>query len=117
MSMTRLEGHYLSSVYWLRRTVIPTIALAVIFLSLFGWLLRSHEDLDEIAVIIGFFSFYFIAFKGGHLYMIRDMHLQLKKEFAGVYPKAVTSLPAELNQRELGAALARIKAELYRRIK
>lgn len=116
MTVERLENHYLTWRFWVRRYVVPVILLLLIVLGLAKFLLDTGQDMDEIAVIVGFFSFYYIFVRGGHLYMIRTTHDQLKTEFAGVYPISLSSLPAQMSIKQIGFSLARIKAELYRRI-
>jgi len=116
-----LENHYLTLRFWLRRYVLPTglILIALLLLARFisGPTKESATELNNISAILGFFSLYFVLVRGGHLYMIRSMHFQLKTEFAAVYPLSLQELPRQIKIRQLGAALARIKANLYRRTK
>ena len=81
-------------------------------LGFIRFLAKDQLELDHMAVVLGFFTLYFILVKGGHLYMIRSMHMQLKQEYAGLYPAKLAKLPDDMNRRNLGFALARIKAEL-----
>ncbi len=94
---------------------MPAVLLLLFVLTLSRFLLNAGQDMDEIAVIVGFFTFYYIFVRGGHLYMIRTMHQQLKTEFAGVYPKSLSTLPAQMSIKQIGFSLARIKADLHRR--
>lgn len=115
MSIERLEGYYLTWSYWARVYLLPAALILVSVLLIARFLAQGRSELDEIAVIAGFFAFYFVAVRGGHIYMIRTMHNQLKKDYAGIYPKRVQSLPSRMKMRQIGFALARIKAELARR--
>ncbi|NNE57658.1 MAG: hypothetical protein HKN36_06080 [Hellea sp.] len=115
MTQERLENHYLSLWYWVRYSILPAFAVLLIIL-LFVRLARPERiELDKISAISGFFALYFIFIRGGHIYMIRTIHQQLKTEYAGVYPKELAKLPDRLKMRQIGASLARIKADLFRR--
>jgi len=115
VTVERLERYYLTWWYWARISLLPASLILVGILLFSRILTKNGGDLDEIAVITGFFAFYFVAVRAGHIYMIRTMHNQLKKEYAGIYPKRVQNLPENMKIRQIGSALARIKAELARR--
>lgn len=117
MTSERLETYYLTFRFWIRRSVLPAIIVLIFVLLLVRWLSPGQEELDKIAAITGFLAIYYTLVRGGHIYMIRTMHMQLKKEFAGVYPIALSDLPSNMKIRQIGFSLARIKAELYRRSK
>jgi len=115
MTVERLESHYLSWWYWARACLLPAALVLLCVLLTARLIAQNGRDLNEIAAIAGFFTFYFAAVRGGHIYMIRTVHNQLKKEYAGIYPKRIQALPQTMKMRQIGSALARIKAELARR--
>ncbi len=117
MTVEKLEYHYLTPGFWIRRFVLPTATLLIIVLLLYGWLLKGRTGLDEVAALAGFFAFYFLAVRGGHIYMIRTVHNQLKSDFAARYPESLQSLPEHMKIRQIGFALAKIKADLHRQNK
>lgn len=115
MSVDRLERYYLTWSYWARVYLLPAALLLICILLIAKFTANGHSEQDEVAVIAGFFTVYFVAIRGGHIYMIRTMHNQLKQDYAGIYPKRLQSLPETMKMRQIGFALARIKAELSRR--
>ena len=115
MTVEKLESHYLTPRYWLRRFVLPTGLILIAVLMLYGWLLTGRRGLNEVSALAGFFAFYFLAVRAGHIYMIRTMHNQLKSDFKARYPEKLRSLPEQMKIRQIGFALARIKADLHRR--
>lgn len=117
MTVEKLEQYYLTPHYWLRRFVLPTGLLLIAVLVLYKWLLSDSTGLNEVAALAGFFAFYFLAVRGGHIYMIRTMHNQLKSDYKARYPESLKSLPEQMKIRQIGFALARIKADLHRRNK
>jgi len=117
MTVDVLEKHYLTPRYWLVRNVVPTLFLFAGLLLIYGLMAQRMGGFKEVAVLTGFFAFYFLAVRAGHIYMIRTMHIQLKKDFIAIYPERLKTLPFKMNMRQIGAELAKIKAELHRRIK
>jgi len=115
MTVERIENHYLSLWYWVRYSILPAVSVLLILLVIVRLARPDMAELDKISAIAGFFAFYFILVRGGHIYMIRTIHQQLKSEYAGVYPKELAKLPDRLKMRQIGASLARIKADLFRR--
>lgn len=115
MTIERLEQVYLTPLYWVRFSVVPTGLLLIAILLLYRSIAISRGDLNEVAALSGFFAFYFLVFRAGHIYMIRTMHNQLKSNFASLYEERLNGLPKQMNIRQIGAGLARIKAELHRR--
>ena len=69
--------------------------------------------LNHKAVIVGFFVFYFILVRGGHLIMIRSMHFEMKRKYEEAYRERLAYLPiGQMKRRNIGFTLARIKREL-----
>lgn len=112
MTPEYLETHYLSVRYWVVRTLLPTAFILLLVLIVIGFLTGDGSELNHASVIAAFFAAYFVLIRAGHLFMIRAMHLTLKKEYAAVYPKKLASLPKNMNRRNLGFSLAKIKSDL-----
>lgn len=115
MTAEFLENTYLTPKYWLVRNVVPTLLLLAALLLAYYFLSRVFGGFKEAAVLTVFLAGYFLAFRAGHIYMIRTMHDQLKKDFVARYPEHLKSLPLIMNMRQIGSELAKIKAELHRR--
>jgi len=100
--------------HWLRGVVIPVMLILIAALIIGRSAIKGPVDQDHAAVIIGFFAFYFVLVRGGHIYMIRSMHLEMKEKFEAAYKERLSKVPDDMSGRNLGFALARIKNELVR---
>lgn len=115
MSSTELETRFLSLRFWLLRCVLPcaiTLAGLIVFLRVF---IESPHHRDQTALILAFSMVYFTLFRAGHLFMIRSMHLDLKHTYGNAYEVRLQKLPRDLQRKNLGFTLARIKRDLIDR--
>lgn len=112
MSPVELETRWLSLRFWLLRCVLPS-ALSLTGLLLLVFMFMDHPQYkDQTAVILGFSTLYFVLFRGGHLFMIRSMHFDLKRTYGKAYEARLQAMPSDLRRQNLGFMLARIKREL-----
>jgi len=107
-----LEQHFLSTRYWIKTSLVPSVICLLLALLIIRVATVDRYDLNHAAVILAFFAIFFVLVRGGHIYMIRTMHFDLMKTYAGVYPKKLKQLPKDMRRQNLGFALARIKSEL-----
>ena len=114
MTIQTLENRYLNIRHWIRYVVLPTFIILCLLLLIARRLTDSAVELNNISVILAFVATYWVLFKAGHIYLIRSLHLQLKKDFETSYPEALSELPRKMKLREIGFSLAAIKAELIR---
>jgi len=82
-------------------------------LAVFNFFNQDAKDLDHNAVIVGFFTFYFVIVKGGHLLMVRSLHKELKRKYLEGYTHKLGYISrAQIKRRNIGFTLARIKRDL-----
>lgn len=112
MTYQDIEQNWLSLRYWLIRVVLPSALFCLLCMAYLKFRTDSDQFRDHAAVIIGFFTAYFILVRGGHLVMIRSMHFDLKKRYGDKYAKRLAQLPKNGRNQNIGFALARIKREL-----
>ncbi len=113
MTPEELERDYLSLRCWLRRCVLPSAAVLAALLLVLGQVTDARQALNENAVIIGFFTLYFILVRGGHIIMIRSMHKDMMAKYEAPYRARLAGLPhAGMRRRNLGFTLAKIKRSL-----
>lgn len=113
MTPELLERDWLSLRYWLRSCVLPSAIVLLIILGLIRVFDPEAVSLNHKAVIIGFFVFYFIVVRGGHIMMIRSMHFDMKRRYKDAYRERLAYLPiGQMKRRNIGFTLARIKREL-----
>ena len=112
MTSSELETKWLSLQYWLRSAVLPSGIVLILALLILKFLVSDRQHLDQAAALIGFFSFYYVLVRGGHLIMIRAMHHDLKSKYGDKYESRLKELPPDLRQINLGFRLARIKRDL-----
>ena len=113
MTPSELERGFLSMRCWLQRIVLPSAAVLAGTLFVFGRMTRDDHILDHNAVIVGFFIFYFVLVRGGHLIMIRSMHKDMMKKYEAPYTARLAAIPLKsFRRRNLGFTLAKIKREL-----
>ena len=113
MTLEMLERENLSLRYWAQRCVLPAAIILLIMLGLFRLITDNQKDLDHNAVIVGFFSFYYVLVRGGHLLMIRALHFELKRKYETRYREKLSHFSrAAFRRRNLGFTLAQIKREL-----
>lgn len=112
MTTYELEKHWLSLKYWVRSSVLPITLLLLLMLLLLKFWFTDLSSQNHNSLIIGFFCFYFILIRGGHLIMIRSMHFELKKKYGDAYNERLSYLPRDLRRYNIGFTLARIKRDL-----
>lgn len=83
------------------------------FLFLFSAVSELERFRDHNATIVGFFAFYFVLIRGGHMIMIRSLHKELltKHEEAYRYELAAVD-PILFKRKTLGFTLAQIKRRI-----
>jgi hypothetical protein len=109
MSIPELERDVLSLRCWLRRSVLPTALILLVALLVIS---KGDEKLrDHAGVLAGFFAFYLVVVRGGHILMIRSLHAELKTKYLDAYVERLQPLPG-LKGRNAGFALARIKRNM-----
>lgn len=112
MTSLQLERHYLSLRCWLLKCVLPASLLLLGLLLALPAILSDPTYIDQTAAIFGFFILYFVLVRGGHLFMIRSMHMELKQTYGDRYERLLSRLPEKLHRQNIGFRLARIKREL-----
>jgi len=115
MTPEYLERNYLSIRFWVRNAVIPATLGLLGILIVVRIVTGDPFELNHASAIAAFFAGYFVLIRAGHLFMIRSMHFDLKKSYAGIYPLKLAELPENMNRRNLGFSLAKIKSELIHR--
>ena len=113
MTLELLERDWLSLRYWLQSCVLPTAMVLLIVLGLLRLIGSETSELDHNAIIVGFFAFYFVLIRGGHLIMIRSLHFELKRKYEDAYRERLAYIPiGQIKRRNIGFTLARIKREI-----
>lgn len=113
MTPELLERDWLSLRYWLQRTVLPSAIVLLVILGILRLIDSETVGLNHKAVIVGFFVFYFILVRGGHILMIRSMHFDMKRRYEEAYRERLAYLPiGQMKRRNIGFTLAKIKREL-----
>ena len=113
MSPAALERDWLSLRYWLHSCVLPSAAVLLIILLALKLMDNTARELDHKAVIVGFFTLYFILVRGGHILMTRSLHMELLKKYEAAYRESLAQLDSKaMKKRNIGFTLARIKRDL-----
>jgi len=113
MTFRDLECDWLSLRCWLNRCVLPSAMALVLALLSFRLITQNPSTLNHNALIVGFFTLYFILIRGGHLLMIRALHSELKAKYKDQYAKKLAAVPrGNMRSHNLGFTLTRIKREL-----
>lgn len=113
MTPESLEQDWLSLRYWALKCVLPSMLVLLAILAVFNFFNQDAKDLDHNAVIVGFFTFYFVIVKGGHLLMVRSLHKELKRKYLEGYTHKLGYISrAQIKRRNIGFTLARIKRDL-----
>jgi len=106
--------NYLSLRVWLQRIVLPTMLLLLVCLFLFFAISETPRFRDHIATIVGFFAFYFVLVRGGHMIMIRSLHKELLKKHETAYRYELSAVdPILFRMRSIGFTLAQIKRRIF----
>lgn len=113
MTPEMLERDWLSFRFWAVKCVLPTAVALLVILGLFAFVTDNAKDLNHNAVIVGFFSLYFVLVRGGHLIMVRSLHQELMRKYCDAYTHKLGYIPqGQIKRRNIGFTLARIKREL-----
>lgn len=112
MTPERLATDYLSLKYWRRRAVYPSLVILILVLLVILLFSPTRQDRDQSALIIAFFAFFFNVIRGGHLYMMRSLHLELLRDHKAAYLQKLSELPDNLGKENIGFLLARLKSEI-----
>lgn len=113
MTPELLERDWLSLRYWLQRCVLPASLSLLAVLCLFRLITDKPSELNHNAVIVGFFTLFFILVRGGHILMIRSLHFELKGKFETAYREKLAYIPqGQIKRRNIGFTLARIKRDI-----
>jgi len=108
-----LISNFLSLRAWLQRIVLPTMLALLVFLYLFSVISDAPRFRDHNATIIGFFAFYFVLVRGGHIIMIRSLHQDLMKKHEAAYRYELAAVDTILfRRRSIGFTLAQIKRRI-----
>jgi len=98
---------------WLQRIVLPTMLVLLVFLYLFSAISDAPRFRDHNATIVGFFAFYFVLVRGGHMIMIRSLHKDLMKKHEAAYRYELAAVaPILFRKRSIGFILAQIKRRI-----
>lgn len=112
MTVYEIETRMLSLRSWLVGCVLPSAITLCATLLMFKTVTGDPTILNHNAVIVGFFIFYFVLIRGGHLIMIRSLHKELKVKYAEAYFGKLAALPPKFKKRNLGFTLASMKRDL-----
>ena len=113
MTPETLIEEFLSLRVWLQRIVLPTMLCLLVCLYLFSSISETPRFRDQNATIVGFFAFYFILIRGGHLVMIRSLHKDLMNKHEDAYRYELTAIdPILFRKRTIGFTLAQIKRRI-----
>lgn len=112
MTVQQLEQNCLSLRVWITRCVLPAGVVLLAMLLLLNWVIYIDRYRDQSALMIAFFTLYFVLVRGGHLIMIRSLHAELKRTYGKAYEKRLERLAPTLRRQNIGFTLARIKREL-----
>ena len=113
MTPESLITNYLCVRVWLQRIVLPTMLVLLVFLYLFSAISEAPRFRDHNATIIGFFAFYYVLVRGGHLIMIRSLHKDLMNKHEAAYRYELAAVdPILFRLRSIGFTLAQIKRRI-----
>lgn len=111
MTPEHIEHHYLSLRVWVMRIVAPTACAVLIIL----FLCRGLDDIvlrDHTAVLVAFAALYYCLLRGGHMIMIRSLHIDLLKKHETAYREKLSALSPDHMRRNIGFTLSRIKRDI-----
>ena len=106
-------ANYLCLRVWLLRIVLPTMLVLLVFLYMFAAISEAPRFRDHNATIVGFFAFYFVLVRGGHMIMIRSLHKDLMQKHEAAYRYELAAVdPILFRMRSIGFTLAQIKRRI-----
>jgi len=113
MTPESLIENYLCLRVWLQRIVLPTMLALLLFLYMFSAISEVPRFRDHNATIVGFFAFYFVLVRGGHMIMIRSLHKDLMRKHEAAYRYELAAVaPILFRMRSIGFTLAQIKRRI-----
>jgi hypothetical protein len=113
MTPETLIAKHLCLRVWLQRIVLPTMLVLLVFLYMFSAISDVPRFRDNNATIVGFFAFYFVLIRGGHMIMIRSLHRDLMKTHEAAYRYELAAVDKVLFKRKsIGFTLAQIKRRI-----
>lgn len=112
MTPEALHRDWLSLRCWLTRCVLPSTVVLIAILALLSFTRTSVRELDHNALLVTFFTVYFILIRGGHILMIRSLHRELMRKYETEYRESLSFFtPISMKRRNVGFTLARLKRE------
>ena len=113
MTPELIERDWLSLRYWLQRCVLPAAVVLTFILLIMLRISSDAKDLNQSALIVGFFTLYFIVVRAGHLVMIRSLHFEMLRKHESLYREKLAGWSEDnMSRRNIGFMLARIKREI-----
>ena len=113
MTPESLVRHHLSMRHLFVRIVLPTMVVLLLGLYLFSLISNAERFRDHNATIIGFFAFYYVLIRGGHIIMIRSLHKELMSKYEPAYRLELSKMSlALIKRKKIGFALAQIKRRI-----
>lgn len=113
MTPETLIAKHLCLRVWLQRIVLPTMVVLLVCLYVFSSLSDAPRFRDNNATIVGFFAFYFVIVRGGHIIMIRSLHNDLMKSYQAAYRYELAAVdPVLFRRKSIGFTLAQIKRRI-----
>ena len=114
MTPETLISEYLSLRVWLQRIVLPAMVCLLVFLYVYAALYDVPEHRDHAAAFVGFCALYFVLIRGGHIVMIRSMHIDLMERYEIEYRYELAAVsPALLRRKTVAFVLTQIKRDIY----
>jgi hypothetical protein len=113
MTPETLVRNHLCLRIWLQRIALPTMLVLIALLYAFSAISDAPRFRDHNATIVGFFAFYFVLVRGGHMLMIRSMHKDMMRKYEAAYRYELAAVdPVLFRKRTLGFTLAQIKRRI-----
>ena len=92
--------------------------MLLLFLTAFGMVSEAPRFRDNNATIVGFFAFYYVLVRGGHIIMIRSLHKDLMRNHAEAYLVELAAVdPVVFRKKTIGGTLAQIKRRIVEQAK
>lgn len=114
MTPETLIAEYLSMRVWLQRIVLPAMVCLLTVLYMIAALYDGPGHRDHTATIVGFFAFYYVLIRGGHMIMIRSLHHDLMKKYEIEYRYELAAVsPILFRRKTVGFTLAQIKRQIH----
>lgn len=113
MTPENLISDHLSLRIWLQRIVLPTMIVLLVLLYIFSIISDAPRFRDHKATVVGFFAFYYVLVRGGHMIMIRSLHKDLMKKHEAAYRYELAAVdPVLFRRKSIGFTLAQIKRRI-----